>query len=224
MPVGNAFASPVTRSLGELQEVLPFLQEDSSPAALQQALFQLTLIESRGETAAFRITAGQAAPVIDRIHFHLYLIHRDERGQLPPDMRYGSNAMAGVYPTTNTERQRAILRTIAELALENLDIAINFMDGPGIVAMLELLERLRMDRRDLPEGQHNIAHNLFGQMYHLHVAARQTTPSLIDPHDARFQGDFGRMGFLATDAGIDPAVKLRAVDAMLQALKAAWRI
>lgn len=216
--------SSATLSVEALLAILPHLQDNATSAILPtQALEQLDLIASYHHTSAFRINASPSSLIADRSSYHLYLIHKNERSRLPNDMNYGHNAMIGLHPASHCDRRRAILRTIAELALESLDQAIQSADASEMLAMLHHLESLELDERDLPQGDRNIAHNLFGKMYHLHQEVRQENPSLVDPHDSRFGGDFGRKAFITSAQGVDLKVKRAAIQEMLNALKAAWK-
>jgi len=163
--------------------------------------------------------------VVDRISFHLYYIHRKERHWLVhhDDPNYGYNAMIGVCEASNSERHRAILRTIAELALQKLEDAVTSNRIEEIVQTLKIIEELKMNMMDMPLQQTNLAHLLFHQMYNRQVEARKTNSSLINPQDKRFNREFGRKAFPSTE-GMDPAVKIAAVNAVRLILKQVWKI
>ncbi len=217
--------TPALRGIKELQILLSLLQRGDSSEDLDELLGKLATLDSLGINLPFKISGNRPQSIADRPCFHLYFIHKNESPEkLVNDAHYGANAMAGFYPTSNVERQRAIQRTIVEAALEGLDDAVN-LEAPGdVISMLKILEDVQLDAIDRPSGSHNIAHTLFGMMYNLHNEARRTNSSLIDPSDRQFNGDFGRNAFRSFIAGIDPEIKIRAINAMQDALKAAWKV
>ncbi len=217
--------TPALRGIKELQTLLSLLQRGESVEDLDELLGKLATLESLGIHLPFKMSGNAPQSIADRPCFHLYFIHKNESPQkLVNDAHYGNNAMAGVYPTSNGERRRAIQRTIVEAALEGLDDAVN-LEAPGdIVAMLNIIEEVQLDAIDRPSGSHNIAHTFYDMMYQLHIEARKTNSSLIDPSDRQFNGDFGRNAFRSSVAGIDPEVKINAINAMRNALKAAWKV
>ncbi|MBS0604384.1 MAG: hypothetical protein JSS60_05020 [Verrucomicrobia bacterium] len=217
--------SALAVDIRDLQSLLPLLQANASFSDLQKALEGLVMLESKGDKCTFKISSQTASLIADRPCFHLYFIHKNEcPHQLVSDAKYGNNAMAGIHPATNSERQRAVQRTIVELALENLEEAVNFQDVATMAGMLNLLEEMNLTAADLPVGHNNIAHRLFGLMYSLHTQARSTSSSLTDPNDSKFKGDFGRNAFRMKDKGIDATIKLEAIKRMRDDLKAAWKV
>jgi hypothetical protein len=211
--------------LHELQALLTLLGPNANGAELQEACAALQILDSKGLTCAFKMSGLNLRAVSDRPFFHIYFIHKNETPEkLKDDGQYGNKAFAGVYPATNQERLRTVQRTIVEFALENLEDAINFDDGATVIQLLEILEGVKLDAKDRADEQENVAHNLFGAFYHLHVAARSSNPSLIDPQHSQFHGDFGRGAFRIAMNGIDPAIKIAAINQVRDRLKAVWKV
>lgn len=145
------FDTVTLRSIKTLQKVLNCIHANASHNDLQIALETLAIFESLGSISSFQITSKSPLPIAQRPCFHLYFIHKNETpNKLVNDMQYGSKAMAGVYPTSNEERTRAIQRTILELALEGLEDAINFSSIPDMKDMASILQEIvpLLDQRD----------------------------------------------------------------------------
>jgi hypothetical protein len=216
---------PNVAVLHELQALLALLGPNANGAELQEACAALQILDSKGFKCAFKMSDSSLRPVSDRPFFHIYFIHKNEAPEkLQDDGQYGNKAFAGVYPATNQERLRTVQRTIVEFALENLEDAINFDDGAIVIQLLDILEGVKLDAKDRADEQENVAHNLFGAFYRLHAAARSSNPSLIDPHHSQFCGDFGRGAFRTAMNGIDPAIKIAAINHVRDRLKAVWKV
>lgn len=212
-------------AIEDLQTILALLKNHSTSSQLEEVCEHLQILDSKGLKTIFKMTDMSSRTIADRPFFHLYFIHKNETPEkLKDDMQYGNKAFAGVYPAKNEERIRAVQRAIVEIALENLEDAINFDDDAAVIELLNILESIKLDAKDRAENQENAAYNLFSVFYHLHNAARSNQTSLIDPNAPEFKGDFGREGFLSTKQGIDPAIKLAAINQVCNALKAAWKL
>jgi hypothetical protein len=209
-----------------LQSLLPLLRVDARDGELQEACALLQMLDSEGGYATFLMSEEKPRPIADRPRFHLYFIHKNETSQVNSDPYYGNKAFAGEFPATNEERLRSVQRTIAELALGALELPITLEDGPTVKNLLDLLEdeRMKLNTKDRLNEQHSVAYNLFNAFYHLHLSGRDHNSSLTDPHDPQFGGDFGRVGFLRSMNGIDPAIKHLAINQVRNELKAAWKI
>jgi hypothetical protein len=216
--------TPALIGINDLSALLPLLKPDASYRELEAALEKLVILESKVTKVAFKISSNTPSLVSLRPCYHLYFIHKNEQPELlVEDLHYGTNAMAGIHPATNEQRSRAIQRTIVELALEGLEDAINFGAGDTISAMMKTLEEMQMNAADLLQDQ-NIAHVLFGSMYTLHCAARETNPLLINPSDSQFNNDFGRNAFSSAADRINLETKIAAIGEIRQALKVAWKV
>ena len=164
--------------------------------------------------------------ILDRIYFHLYHIQNNETPQKVnrSDHNYGMNAFQTEGLSTPEEKLRAVQRVQVEVMLELVDQALNRSDSQGIQLFFGALEKLRLDPRDLPKGQTNVAHALFGKLYGVYVEARKTNANLVDPNSAKFKGDFGRNAFCdLAEAGLDDLRKAALKDER-QALKDTWKI
>ena len=208
----------------ELQGLLPLLSGSASPKDLELAIAKLATLKSKDVKLPFKISSGTPQNVVERIYFHLYFIHKKETPRkLKNDPNYGSKAMTGEYPASNNERMRAIQRTIAEIALHNLEEAINTEGLRDDKIALIILEGLQMSTDDTPREQNNLVYALFKLMYDLHREARKHNPLLINPDDSRFKGDFGRNAFFHAH-GINPKTKIDAINALRKDLKAVWSV
>lgn len=216
----------VFKPIQKLQQILTCLSA-GSVTGLEDALCALVILESKGIEKSFTISSEKKSNIADRPCFHLYFIHKNENPQRRfQDNKYGNNAMAGVYPTSNVDRSRAFQRTIVELALEELKDAVSFAQPEDVIKdLLELLEKkIPLDTQDMPKESKNLAHTLFKIMYEKHYEKQKTNSFLISPNDPRFQGDFGRKAFSSTTKGIDSTIKIEAINSLCMKLKEAWKI
>lgn len=163
--------------------------------------------------------------VLDRIYLHLYHIQDKETPEKVnrSDFNYGMNAFQTEGLATPEEKLRAVQRVQAEVLLELVARALNRSDAPALQLFIGALEKLNLDPRDLPKGQTNISHALFGKLYDLYIEARKTNPDLEDPNSKKFNGDFGRAAFCDLKLGIDE-LRRAALKDELKALKDTWRI
>jgi hypothetical protein len=214
---------PSVTVMNKLKNVLAMLQEGSNSQRVQAVT---TLAGLEQTKAMFQMSGMEQRSIGDRPFYHIYHIHKNEAAEkLKDDMAYGSKAFAGTYEATTEERQRAVQRTIVELALENIEDAINFAKGELLVQALNLLEETKLAPKDQANGMENAAHLIYGDFYHSHVAARNGNSSLVDPHGAQFNGDFGRDAFRRVNLdGVDAAIKLQVIGNLRTALKAAWKV
>ncbi len=218
--VSTENAHPSVTVMLKLKNVLSQLQGSN----VQQAVTTLAALEQT--KAMFQMSGRDQRSIGDRPFYHIYLIHKnDAPGKLKDDMEYGSKAFAGTYEATPEERQRAVQRTIVELALENIEDAINFENGELLVHALNLLEETKLATKDQANARENAAHLIYGDFYNAHIAARNGNPSLVNPNDGQFGGDFGREAFRRVNLdGVDPAIKLQVIGNLRNALKAAWKV
>jgi hypothetical protein len=224
---GNAVsAHPNVATMLRLQHTLQSITPELSEYQLGRIVTDLYNMVSEGKKSIFQMSGADLRHIGDRPFFHLYFIHKNEAPEiLKDDMEYGGKAFAGAIPgTTHLERARCMSRAIVELALENIEDAINFENGELLVRSLDILEEIELNEKDRAEGHKNFAHQLFGAFYHAHVAARNGNGSLIDPSDSRFQGDFGRHAFRGNYVGVDPAIKLQVIAQVRNALKEVWKL
>jgi hypothetical protein len=216
---------PHIEVLHELQALLFLLRSNANDLQLQEACSSLQVMASKELKSVFKMSDSTPRMISDRPFFHIYFIHKNETPEkLKNDAHYGNKAFAGAYPATNEERRRAVERTIVELGLGNLEEAINFDDGATVIALLNILENVKLDAKDRANSQENAAYNLFSAFYHLHVAARNSNSSLVNPHDPQFKGDFGREAFRKSMNGVDPAIKIVAINQVREALKRVWKV
>ena len=213
-------------TMQRMQHSLQMITPQMSSYHLGRVVADLYNMVSEGKKSIFQMSGTDLRPIGDRPFFHLYFIHKNEAPEkLKDDMEYGGKAFAGVYSeTTHEERARCVSRAIVELALENIEGAINYDNGELLVHSLDILEKIKLNEKDRAEGHENAAYHLFGAFYLAHVAARNGDGSLVDPSDSRFQNDFGRYALRGKYDGVDPAIKLQAVAQVRNALKEVWKL
>ena len=107
--------------------------------------------------------------------------------------------------------------------MQALEDAICFEQVDDVEKLLKTLETTPMDLKDLPKDK-NIAHTLFGYMYQMHLEARKTDRSLIDPDAEKFKSDFGKLAFPCFEDGIDSSIKIQALQMLREELKKAWKL
>lgn len=122
-----------------LQTLLSFLGDDSSTNQLEEMMVLWVLeIEE---------------PTKERIHYHLDWIHKNENPQeIKIDDHYGKKVMNGHLPTFNSERRRAICRTIIEFILVGLKKSLETTDTGTWIDLKKTLINLPHDEKDLPQG------------------------------------------------------------------------
>lgn len=225
---------------------LPLSMECPSPmVSLQEAIVALSLHSPEGFSKALdgilELDGLTFAPhaenkdkkITNRIFFHLQNIHKKETPEKvnSNDRHYGSNAFLSQNMSTSAEKLRAVQRTQVEVCLFTLKECLKgdlSIDSPiagktAFAGIFEILENLKLDPKDLPKGQKNLAHALFGKLYSTYLAAWEKDKSMIHPHDKTFKNDFGRNAFLYDSKGVIPdTYRMQAVVEMSQVLKEGW--
>jgi hypothetical protein len=163
--------------------------------------------------------------VLDRIYFHLYHIQDKEFPKSIDRKNYnwGSTAFHTKGLATPEQKMRAAQRVEIEVLLDLLSAAVENDDEESLRQYLGDLENLKLDRKDLPEAYLNAAHALFGKFYQAYRALRRENPSLEDPDQEAFHGDFGRIAFYSRGEIFAPT-KQKVLKEMTQAFKKTWRI
>ncbi len=226
-PHSNAeSAHPNVATMQRMLDSLLMITPQMTDYQLRRVVTSLYNLVTEGKKSIFQMSGTAYRAIGDRPFFHLYFIHKNEAPEkLKEDMEYGGKAFAGVFPeTTHEERARCVSRAIVELALENIEGAINFDNGELLVRSLDILEKVKLNEKDRAEGHENVAHQLFGAFYLAHVAARIDNNSLVDPSDSKFKDDFGRHAFRGSYDGVDPAIKLQVIAQVRNALKEVWNL
>ncbi len=212
------------RSSAEPIQSLMAIKETLLTQPLEEALMKLALLESSCFNLEFKTLEKGSMNIAFRPNYHLYLIHKKEQPQLlKADLLYGNKAMVGAYNATNEERSRAFARTALEAALEGLEKAVVQGDEEEIARFLGILDSLKLDARDLPVQVTQLGKQiLFGQFYHLHKAARAKRADLVDPDHNQFKNDFGNVAFKGVANGIDPTIKIQAIQKVREELERVW--
>ncbi|MGC2595130.1 MAG: hypothetical protein WA347_02480, partial [Rhabdochlamydiaceae bacterium] len=202
----------ILAAIHSLQFLFFLFQENAGDRELREASNLLQRLDSEARLAIFQMSDEKHRSIAERPRFHLYFIHK--------------NKTRCVYAITNEERLRSVQRTIVELALGALELPIYLGDDQTVKNLIDLLEdeRMKLNTEDRVNGQYFVAYNLFYAFYNLQISARAHHSFLIDPHDPQFEGAFGRVGFIKSMAGIDPAIKIMAIKQVRDELKAAWKI
>jgi hypothetical protein len=110
--------------------------------------------------------------------------------------------------------------------LHRANRTIQYEENAALRVVLDALEKLKLDPRDLPKGASNIAHALFGKLYELYkVDAEKPKSALEHPHSNKFKGDFGRHGFHGTgEVPVPREYQIKALQEISAAIKASWKI
>lgn len=217
--------------LVSLQETINALSIDT-PESFSKALDGI--LELDGLT--FKTYEGsriEDKEMTDRIFFHLQSIHKKESPEKvnADDTNHGSSAFLSQKVSTSEERLRAAKRTQTEVsifALKEFLKGDKSIDSPArgkdlVLGIFEILENLNLDSKDLPKDQKNLAHMLFGKLYHIYLAAWEKDKSMIHPHDRVFNNDFGRNAFIGNAKDKIPnAYKIQALNEISQVVKEAW--
>ena len=217
---------PLQGTVIELQKAISLLKEER-PQAVESASAILKSLHQKKSSCIFAISGMEPMLTVSRIFFHLYNIHAIESPNLLKDDKdYGFKAFLGTYPgftATNTQRCRALQRTLVELVLADLEKSVNFEDVESTKTFLKILEGTQLQNHDSINGV-NIAHLLFGSLYQLHTEARKSDPTLIDPNHAQFNGDFGRNAFQTLINELEKKLKLQTIIKVHNDLKTLWQI
>lgn len=97
---------------------------------------------------------------------------------------------------TPDEKLRAAQRFLVFHVFNGIDNANKLEDQRALNEYLDILEKLTLDPKDLPEGVTNLAHQLFGKLYvYYKEDAELEGSSLKHPHDPAYKSDFGRNAF-----------------------------
>ncbi|MBS0604381.1 MAG: hypothetical protein JSS60_05005 [Verrucomicrobia bacterium] len=172
-------------------------------------------------------TDEQTRQIADRIFFHLYFIQNNETPDKinRKDPNWGSNAFQIEGLATPEQKLRAAQRAQVEVLLFALNLAIEHRDEEQLPLLFKALEEMKLDPRDLPSGQKNLAHALFGKLYENYLKAWESDKSMVHPHDGKFKGDFGRHGFCSTgEVKISPEIRMQTLKELSDQLKATWKI
>jgi len=199
-----------------MKSLLALLQTESASPQLIEVNSTLCQLDFEGKTSVFSMSGNDQLSIGNRPFFHLYFIHKNETPEIVKDDReYGRKAFSEIYPATNHERFRSVQRTIVELALETIEEAINADDQEKQLICLDLLETIKLDVKDRANGHENAADHLYHAFGQLFIPTPRNYPSSIDTLDrASFHGA----------KGIDPAIKIQAVQQVRHAMKAAWKL
>ncbi len=193
---------------------------------LQSALMQL---EDKKVPNAFRwLLAAEELKekgIAERPFYYLLQIHKIESPSLVTNEQdYGVKAFRGErgFSATDAERVRAVQRALVEISLDGLSEGVK-ADQEGIAEhFLGLLDKIQLCGADRPKEIEHVVHAIFGTVYRLHEQIRATNPSLVDPTDRQFAGDFGKKVFTTPVQGIDREIKLKAIEEVRSQLFACW--
>lgn len=220
--------SGLKTALRELIRVIPLINS-GKPTELKAALGIISTLTSL--KCVFPLSGVHEQPIITRLYFHLYFIHRNANKHIPPNENdYGRKAFneEEIYSALPSEKIRAVQRTIAEVALEGIRQACLKKNPLDIRYFLDQLERNVLDLQDrLKSDQANFAHTLFGLLWDTYNPCYERDKArLCNPRDAAFRGDFGRVAF-RDEAGaqlINNDYKLQALTILIMKLKTSWKI
>lgn len=211
------------RILVDLHSVVLWLQKVKLKQSELQKIHQVLIaLQTAGYTCSSNGLIGK------RPYFHVARIHRNEFGHLYEKQpkygeAYGERVFNGEYPAGALQLLRAIQRTEVEIALSEIK---KFLASPqtsqtSFKKYLQFLESLILHPNDRVKGKPNFALNLYEIFTELRMAKRIENPSLADPNDPQFNGQFGRTVFFSDEHDI---AKLQAIQKLEQAIKAAWKM
>lgn len=135
--------TPFKRALADLCALFPLLKDECSMDQFNIVTQKLSELKAQGEEQKF---------IANRPSFHLYHIHLAESPTLirSDDSEYGHKVMVGIFPGTHQERRRAITRTVFELVLPKLRIALEEENLVEAQAIQELINQLDLHLKDFP--------------------------------------------------------------------------
>ncbi len=171
-------------------------------------------------------TENEIKTILAGICDHLYCIqHKETPDKIDrKDRLWNTNALLSSKLSTSEQRMRAAQRFQVESLLKLLLLAFEREDNEQARELLEVLEKLILDPRDLPGEPKNIAHQLFGKLFCYHVDARKIDPSLENPYDHKFKRDFGRLAFTSLPNACPTSFKKAAIKEVLKDLNSFWAI
>ncbi len=224
---GPQSLAEVVPYVSTLQSIISLLSNGSEEGFMEAATYIFDLNEQK---QAFPMSGDGERSIGDRIPFHIYHIHDKEAPQKidRSDANYGTTAFQKMEEeggATPLEKLRAAQRVQVEVLLSTLKTAIDRGDQAIIEEILDTLEKMKLDAKDLPQGQSNLAHALFGKVYQVYLNAWEHDKGMVHPHDGSFKGDFGRNAFIGEVSETVPAqYKLQALEEISNSVKEAWKI
>jgi hypothetical protein len=164
--------------------------------------------------------------IADNVFFHLYHIQNKETPDVIDrnDPQYGTNAFQNDV-TPAEVKLRSAQRVMIEVAFQGLTEAIEQGNDAQMREYLEMLEKLDLDPKDLPNDVKNIVYYLYGKLYENYLAAYNNGQVQLHPHDPAFKGDFGRFAFrndINAQHRIDNRFKLDVIRNVQEELKGIW--
>lgn len=221
---------------------LPITMEQFAPPVffLQNAIACLSLRTDEGFDAAVAevsqldtfafcspINGDKDKQILDRIYFQLYHLQNKETPSKinRKDTKWGTNAFQSDILSTPDEKLRAAQRVQIEILLFSLNSCIQKRNEAATPLILDALEKLDLHPNDLPQGQKNLSHCLFGKLYNIYFAAWKENQKMVHPHDRSFKGDFGRNAFIGEARNSIPVeYKIQAFQELIKSLQETWKI
>lgn len=184
---------PVIKSMLSMIDALSLQSDEGFDEAMMQ---MINLCEFTQVFDSWKMQGTKSLG--DRVFFHLYQIQNKETPNKIDrnDSNYGYNAFHNPERSTPEERLRAAKRVLLDAMFEVLMMKAERNESKALSEIIELLEKINLDPRDLPDGKTNVAHALFGKMYNDCNKAFDLGSSLINPQDGMFNGDFGRSSLI----------------------------
>ncbi len=158
---------------------------------------------------------------------HLYHIQKNETPEKIITPNHFILAFSNLsFKTTHQQRLRAAERTQVELLTLLIEICLRYGDQASLLPkVIEMLEELNLDAKDLPEGQKNPARFLFDTLHIVYSETRSQMKQLRKPSDPCFKGDFGREAMIGESSGyVSHSFKFQALEKFKTDLQHTWKI
>ncbi len=220
--------SGLKTALREFNRVIPHINAGNVPdlKAALGIISTLNLLK-----CVFTLSSVQEQPIVNRLYFHLYFIHKHANKPIPSnEYDYGRKAFheEDNFFALPIEKIRAVQRTLAEVALEGIRQACLKENRTDVRHFLDQLENNVLNLHDrIKSDQANLAHTLFGLLWDIYNPCyEKDNAHLCNPRDAAFKGDFGRVAF-RDEAGahlISKDFKLQALTKLIAELKTSWKV
>jgi len=213
---------PVPRE--KMSSFLVSLQQVSEALSHQSEVEFFYAVESAAKCIEVRTADEETGSLLNKICNHLHCIQQDETpAQIDPkDRHWGTLALLSEELSTPEQRVRAAQRLQVKTLLMLLELAIERDDNEQARSLLNILEQLKLNPKDLPGDIKNAAHQLFGKLFAVHVDARKEGEALEDAYHEKFKGEFGRYAFC--EAELSPShLKIQAIREVNNDLNHWWK-
>lgn len=218
-----AFAiEPVSKE--KMKPFLLFLEKFVAAISPQDQTDFFHAVESAAINSDVTQIDREIKVVLARLCDHLFCIQNKETPDKidRKDRLWDTNALLSSKLSTQEQKVRAAERLQVEALLQLLLLAFEREDNEQARELLDVLEKLKLDAKDLSGGATNIAHQLFGKLLCYHADARNKDLSLENPYDQKFKREFGRLAFTGVTNACPISFKKAAIGEVLGDLHSFW--